>query len=71
LYLQVQVVENAAFEVLLGRPFFALGQAQSEDSMEGEQKLALTDPNNHSKVTVVTLPRPQRPPASREPQTGF
>ncbi|KDQ49825.1 hypothetical protein JAAARDRAFT_97390, partial [Jaapia argillacea MUCL 33604] len=54
LYLQVQVVENAAFEVLLGRPFFALRQAQSEDSMEGEQKLALTDPNNHSKVTVVT-----------------
>ncbi|KAG2061354.1 hypothetical protein BDR06DRAFT_854018, partial [Suillus hirtellus] len=45
LYFQVQVIERATFEVLLGCPFFKLTSCCTFDLPDREQDLILTDPN--------------------------
>lgn len=65
--LQVHVVENAPFEVLLGRPFFALSKCNTKDYIQGEQQVTLTDPNTGQIVTVPTSER-QSP---RRRRSGF
>ncbi|KAJ8579547.1 hypothetical protein M405DRAFT_695936, partial [Rhizopogon salebrosus TDB-379] len=42
---QVQVVETANFEVLLGWPFHALTSCRSRDMLNGDLEITLTDPN--------------------------
>jgi hypothetical protein len=73
LTLQVQVVEDAPFEVLLGRPFFALANCVTEDSTNGEMYITLRDPTTGQRAKFVTHPRhiykgKTRIPAS---ETGF
>ena len=60
LHLQVHVVDDAPFEVLLGRPFFVLGTCNTKDFERGDQHLTLTDPNTGRTITVPTQPRVQR-----------
>lgn len=55
LYLQVQVVDDAPYEILLGRPFFALAEALTKDYPNGEQLLTITDPNSKAVVTLPTI----------------
>ena len=54
LYIQVQVVEDAPFDILLGQPFFAVAGAQTSHSTSGEQLITLKDPNSGSVVTLAT-----------------
>ena len=54
LYIQVQVVEDAPFDILLGQPFFAVAGAQMSHSTSGEQLITLKDPNSGSVVTLAT-----------------
>jgi len=66
LYLQVQVVEEAPYEVLLGRPFSTLTSLESRNFTNGDQHVTLTNPNNRAeRVTIPTYPRsnccPHRP----------
>ncbi|KAG1850266.1 hypothetical protein C8R48DRAFT_778243 [Suillus tomentosus] len=56
LYFQVQVIERATFEVLLGRPFFKLTSCRTFDLPDGEQDLILTDPNACKELRIPTLP---------------
>ena len=60
LHLQVHVVVDMPFEVLLGRPFFVLGTCNTKDFERGDQHLTLTDPNTGHTITVPTQPRVQR-----------
>ncbi|KDR71355.1 hypothetical protein GALMADRAFT_36636, partial [Galerina marginata CBS 339.88] len=53
LYLQVHVVENAPFEVLVGRPFFIYTECVTCDYADGNQDITLTCPNTH---TISTFP---------------
>jgi hypothetical protein len=54
--LQVQVVEEANYEVLIGRPFFALTSCKTQDCINGEQTLTLKNPNNGKEITIATQP---------------
>lgn len=52
LYLQVHILENPPYRVLLGLPFKSLTSALSRTKLDGSSELVLTDPNT-SKVAVV------------------
>ena len=67
LHLQVHVVRNAPFEVLLGRPFFSLGSCNTEDFVKGDQYITITDPNSEASIKLPTLERKRAP----RPQQGF
>ena len=56
-YLQVQVVGDAPYEMLLGRPFFTLTQASHKHFDNGESRLTLFDPNTGDKITIPTRAR--------------
>ena len=53
-YVQVQVVKDAPYELLLGRPFLTLTQASHKHFSNGESRLTLTDPNTHDTITIPT-----------------
>jgi hypothetical protein len=67
----VQVVENAPFEVLLGRPFMALCQAITRDFYNGNMEVTITDPETGDIVTISTYSRPDaRPPSKESPESA-
>ena len=53
-YLQVQVIENASYEMLLGRPFLTLTEAMTQHHANGDSCL---DPNTKATITIPTKPR--------------
>ena len=59
-YLQVQVVKDAPYELLLGRPFLTLTQANHKHFTNGESRLTLIDPNTRDTITVPTRSRRQQ-----------
>lgn len=65
----VQVVKNAAFDILLGRPFTCALRAKTEDFPNGDQKVEITEPGSGRRITVT--PRQQgrfvRAPQFRDP----
>ena len=60
IYLQIQVVENAPFEVLLGRPFFDVTSCQEISRPGGSHQIFLKDPENGNPYVFPTFPRPPR-----------
>jgi hypothetical protein len=56
-YLQVQVMKEAPYEMLLGRPFFMLTQATHKHFDNGESRPTLFDPNIGDKITFPTRAR--------------
>jgi hypothetical protein len=56
LYLQVHVIRDPAYKVLLGRPFDVLTKSRTEHG-GGNQLLTLTDPNTERSWTVPTYDR--------------
>jgi hypothetical protein len=54
IYLQVQVMPNAPYDILLGRPFYALTECITKDFANGDQHLTITDPNTWQYVTILT-----------------
>jgi len=71
LYLQIHVIRNPTYNVLLGRPFDVLTESIVKNFANEDQTLTLRDPNSGRRLTVPTLPR--GPPRRRTtPQTsGF
>lgn len=57
LFLQVQVVQNAPFDMLIGRPFFKLTESTTKDYTDGSQDLTITCPNSGRTVTIPTMPK--------------
>ena len=56
-YLQVQVIENAPYGMLLGRPFLTLTEANTRHFLNGDSQITLLDPNTNAKITIPTKPR--------------
>ena len=54
---QAHVMNNAPFNVLLGRPFFQAGRCRTTDFANGEQHITLTDPRTKADVTIPTHAR--------------
>ena len=55
--LQVHVVKNAAYDILLGRPFSILTESKIDNRFNGDQLVTLTDPNTGKTVTLPTHER--------------
>jgi hypothetical protein len=56
-YLQVHIISNPAYKVLLGRPFDVLTNSQVENSADGGQVVTMTDPNTGRMYAVPTFDR--------------
>jgi hypothetical protein len=56
-YLQVHVIEDVAYKVLLGRPFEIITGAVFENFTNGEQRLTIREPLSGKKITIPTIPR--------------
>jgi hypothetical protein len=54
IYLQVQVMPNAPYDILLSRLFYALTECITKDFTNGDQHLTITDPNTRQCVTIPT-----------------
>ncbi|KAF9440558.1 hypothetical protein P691DRAFT_687298 [Macrolepiota fuliginosa MF-IS2] len=54
-YLQVQVFENAPYEMLLGRPFLMLTQAQTYHYSNGDSHIMLLDPNTKETLIIPMM----------------
>ncbi|KAF5348858.1 hypothetical protein D9756_009753 [Leucocoprinus leucothites] len=69
-YLQAQVIDGTSYEMLLGRPFLTLAQANTRHFSNGDSHLTLVDPNSQAVITVPTRAR-NRHPNSPPPNPGF
>ncbi|KXN81371.1 hypothetical protein AN958_05124 [Leucoagaricus sp. SymC.cos] len=54
LYLQVQVFENAPYEILLGHPFLTLTKAQTHHYSNGDSHITIQDSNTNESITIPT-----------------
>ena len=61
IYLQVHIVRNAAYRILLGRPFDTLTESEVRNSKDGGQTITITDPNTKRKRTIPTFERGKAP----------
>ncbi|KAF8810507.1 hypothetical protein BYT27DRAFT_7220648 [Phlegmacium glaucopus] len=59
-YVQAQVVKDAPYEVLLGRPFFTLTQASHQHYSNGDSRLTVLDPNTQELITIPTRPQTRK-----------
>nr|GAT45998.1 predicted protein [Mycena chlorophos] len=57
LYLQVHVVHNPPYDVLLGRPFDVLTESVVRNYSDEKQTITICDPNTGQVATVPTVPR--------------
>lgn len=57
LYIKLQVIDDAPFEVLLGRPFFAYLSCVTKDYPNGNQYITIEDPHTTEQVTIPTRER--------------
>ena len=57
LFLQIHVIRNAAYDILLGRPFDVLTKSVVKNYSNESQTLTLVCPNTQAVVTVPTLAR--------------
>jgi hypothetical protein len=60
-YLQVHVIGNAAYKVLLGRPFDIITESVVKNAKDGSQSLTLTDPNTGERCEMHTHERGKVP----------
>ena len=56
-YLQIQVVEDAPFEVLLGRPFFDITSCSEVSTAGGKHIIHIKDPKTGKPYVLATEPR--------------
>jgi len=66
-YLQVHVIENAAYKVLLGRPFDTITESVVMNKKDGSQSLTLTDPNTGERCVMYTHERGKAPSVMKRP----
>ncbi|KAG6329363.1 hypothetical protein ID866_9725 [Astraeus odoratus] len=55
--LQIHVVGDTPFDLLLGHPFFSLSSCVTHDQMSGDQSISLTDPNTGIQMLLPTRKR--------------
>jgi hypothetical protein len=65
-YLQVHIMANPAYKVLLGRPFDIITESLVKNERDGNQTLTLTDPNTGERCTMSTHERGKTPDVIRK-----
>ena len=66
-YLQVHIISNPAYKVLLGRPFDAVCESEIKNCKDGDQLITITDPNSNQRCTLPTYIRGQKPEILKKP----
>lgn len=61
IYLQCHILEQAAYQVLLGRPFECVTRSKTHNYADGEQRILLTCPNTGNMVEISTHDRGKLP----------
>ena len=56
-YLQVHIIRDPAYQVLLGRPFDTLTESNVQNFVDGMQTITITDPNSGKRCTIPTYER--------------
>jgi len=57
LYVQIHIIRNPAYDILLGRPFDVLTESVIHNYANEDQTITILDPNSGRRATVPTLPR--------------
>ena len=57
MFMQVHILDNLPYKVLLGRPFDTFTGSTNQTRTDGSSELTLTDPNTEVVVTVPTYRR--------------
>src|SRR6202453_2236903 len=57
LYLQMHVIRDPAYDILLGRPFDVLTESTIKNFANEDQTIMITDPNSGRCATIPTMPR--------------
>lgn len=70
-YLQVHVINNPAYKVLLGRPFDAVTRSTYKNDEHGEQTLILKCPRTDTEFVLETLERGKTPNDPEMREQGF
>ncbi|RXW11280.1 hypothetical protein EST38_g14575 [Candolleomyces aberdarensis] len=65
-YVQLHIVRDAAYKILLGRPFLSVMSAQSHNHLDGSHTMTLADPNSGRRVVVPSFPRGEIPELYRD-----
>ena len=60
-YLQVHIIRDPAYKVLLGRPFDSVTESLVKNEKDGSQTLTLTDPNTGERCAMSTYERGKQP----------
>ena len=60
-YLQIHILENPPYKILLGRPFDVLMKSQMRTRTDGSSEIELTDPNTGNVAVVPTYDRGKGP----------
>jgi len=67
-YLQIHIMSNPAYKVLLGRPFDIVTESLVKNEKDGSQTLTLTDPNTGERCKMSTYERGKTPEILLRPQ---
>ncbi|KAF8064461.1 hypothetical protein FPV67DRAFT_1419763 [Lyophyllum atratum] len=60
LYLQIHVIRNPAYDILLGRPFDVVTRSTVKTLSDDDTIITITDPNTDTVVSIPTFPRGRR-----------
>ena len=60
LRLQVQVMQDAPYDMLLGRPFYSLAECVTRDFSSGDQYITMKDPNTGEEIMLPTRGRTRK-----------
>lgn len=60
-YLQVHILKNPAYKVLLGRPFDVLTESEVKNKADGSQSITIRCPNTGQRLVVPTFTRGMPP----------
>ena len=66
LYVQIHIIRNPAYDILLGRPFDILTKSVVHNFANEDQTITIRDPNSSRRATVLTMPRSQPRHASKQ-----
>ena len=66
-YLQIHIIEEPAYKVLLGRPFDTVMESLVKNEKDRSQHLTLTDPNTGERCVMHTHERGRPPSVLRKP----
>lgn len=70
LYLQVHIIQNPTYNVLLGRPFDILTKSVVKNYSNEDQTITISDPNTGQRATIPTI-RQGPPRVLHRRQAGF